>query len=191
MANSVNRYFEGLLVGSTLGFVFGLLTAPKPGSELRREIADSADELLKQANVDIADLKDRVNDKVQPLAEKASELRSQAVDKATVMRERVAQQGNDLRDRITEKVQPIAEKASELREQAGTKLDELKDKAVELKGKVSGPDGADLLNNYMGNNSGPVYTAGNTVSPDASAMPVSDSRSNYSAGKAADGAAGG
>lgn len=202
MANSVNRYFEGLLVGGTLGFVFGLLTAPKPGSELRREIADSADDLLKQANVDIAELKDRVNEKVQPLADKATEFRSQAKEKATEVREKVAQQGNDLRDRINEKVQPIAEKACELREQAGTKFDEIKDKAselkdkatelkAELKEKIVGPNGQELLNNYMGHNSGPVYTAGHKVSPDTSAMPVSDSCSNFSAGKAGEGAAGG
>jgi gas vesicle protein len=166
MANSVNRYFEGLLVGGTLGFVFGLLTAPKPGAELRRELADSADDLLKE-----------LDERMQPLQEKADIYKDRFSTQASMVKSKVSEKSHDLRDKVSDKLSTIKDKASDIKE----KIDE----------KIKSGDGADLLNNYMGNNSGPVYTAGNKVSPDASAMPVSDSCSNYSAGKAGEGAAGG
>lgn len=170
MANAVNRYFEGLLVGGTLGFVIGLLTAPKPGAELRRELADSADDLLKNANTNLYDLKDRMSDRVAPIA-----------DKADVYRERMKEQ-------FRERTDGLKEKASELKEKAM----ELKNRATKLGGsQESTAKDSDLLNNYMGNNSGPMYTAGAKASPEASATPVSDACSNYSAGTAEGGAAGG
>ena len=183
MANAVNRYFEGLLVGGTLGFVIGLLTAPKPGAELRRELADSADDMLKNANTNLYDLKDKMSDRVAPLADKAGMYRERMMTQASSMRTNLGEKASTLKEQIKDK-------AGELKEKAG----ELKDKAVELKEKATGGDsgnGADLLNNYMGNNSGPMYTAGHKASPDASATPVSDSCSNYSAGKAGEGASGG
>lgn len=133
MANSVNRYFEGLLVGSTLGFVFGLLTAPKPGSEFRRDLTESTDEFLKQANGNWLEVKDKVTERVQPL-------RAKAVERT-----------HDLRERV-----------GEIKEKAGAKMGE-------MKSKVRGNKGADMLNNYMGNNSGPMYTAGHQASPEGAA----------------------
>ena len=44
--NSINRYFEGFLIGGALGFLAGLLAAPKPGIEMRKELAETADDLL-------------------------------------------------------------------------------------------------------------------------------------------------
>jgi gas vesicle protein len=165
-ANSVNRYFEGLLVGGTLGFVFGLLTAPKPGAELRRELADTADDMLRE-----------LDGRMQPLQDKAEFYKERVATQASIMKSKVNEKSHDLRDKMSDKLSTLKEKASDIKE----KIDE----------KVKSGDGADLLNNYMGNNSGPMYTAGAKVAPDASAMPVSDSCSNYSAGKAGEGAAGG
>jgi ElaB/YqjD/DUF883 family membrane-anchored ribosome-binding protein len=115
-----------------------------------------------------------------------------------VYRERMGEKLSVMKDRAEELKEKYGEKASELKERYGEKAQELKEKANEKIGELKnrnsqsqGGSGADLLNNYMGNNSGPMYTAGNKVSPNASATPVSDSCSNYSAGKAEGGAAGG
>lgn len=191
MANAVNRYFEGLLVGGTLGFVIGLLTAPKPGAELRRELADSADDMLKNANTNLYDLKDKMSDRVAPLADKAGVYKERMMTQASTMRTNLGEKASSLKEQIKDKADVLKEKAGELKEKAG----ELKDKAVEMKDKATGGgdsgNGADLLNNYMGNNSGPMYTAGHKADPNASTMPVSDACSNYSAGKAGEGASGG
>lgn len=188
MSNSGNRYFEGLLVGGTLGLVIGLLTAPKPGAEMRRELADSADDLLSNANGNWEEVKTRFNDKVQPIAERASELRT-----------RVSHQAADLKVMVSDKASELKDKASELKDQAvdlkvmvsdkahelKDKADELKEKAIDLKDKGSNyvDKGKDLVNDYMGNNSGPMYTAGAKANPGQGAHSVSDAGGTYSANK--------
>lgn len=46
---SVNRYFEGLLAGGTIGIVIGLLSARKPGNEFRKDLKRFYDDLSKTA----------------------------------------------------------------------------------------------------------------------------------------------
>lgn len=197
MANSVNRYFEGLLVGGTLGFVLGMLTAPKPGAELRRELADSADDMFKQANGNWHDAKDKLSERIQPIADKAGAYKERVASQASVVKSKLGEQTSTLREQAGSMKEKIVEKTSELREKASEKAHELKEKAQELKekgmagGTASGGNNADMLNNYMGNNSGPMYTAGHKASPDASATPMSDAGSNFNPSKAGDGAAGG
>jgi gas vesicle protein len=57
MSDSTGRFFEGLVVGGILGFLFGLLSAPKSGAELRRQLADGSEDLYKQASDSLVDLK--------------------------------------------------------------------------------------------------------------------------------------
>ena len=40
--SSSNRFFEGLFVGGIIGFLAGLLYAPKPGSQIRQQLAENS-----------------------------------------------------------------------------------------------------------------------------------------------------
>lgn len=51
------RFFEGLVVGGVLGFLVGMLAAPKSGAELRKQIADGSEDLYKQASDQLTDFK--------------------------------------------------------------------------------------------------------------------------------------
>jgi len=64
MSDSTGRFFEGLLVGGVIGFLFGVLSAPKSGAELRKQIADGSEDFYKQASDSIAELKDRTNEAI-------------------------------------------------------------------------------------------------------------------------------
>lgn len=64
MSDSTGRFFEGLLVGGVLGFLFGVLSAPKSGAEMRKQIADGSEDLYKQASDSIAELKERTNEAI-------------------------------------------------------------------------------------------------------------------------------
>jgi gas vesicle protein len=174
MANAVNRYFEGLLVGGALGFIAGLLTAPKPGVELRKDLAESYDDLMRQAGDQFGDIRENVSDRVQPIA-----------DRAAIYGERIKSQATDIKDRISdrtvdlrEKAGDLREKAGDLREKAGDLLTTARDKAESMTG-----NGKDLVDNYMGNRSGPMYTPGAKVAPDAAGSSVSDACSNYTANR--------
>lgn len=56
MADNTGRFFEGLVVGGLIGFVFGILSAPKSGAELRRQLADGSEDLYKQASDQLGEL---------------------------------------------------------------------------------------------------------------------------------------
>lgn len=92
--NSSNRFFEGLFVGGFLGFILGLLYAPKPGHQLRRELADQSDELYRQASTGLTDLRARTGQRLQDLQVRSDQI----VRNATA-------QVQETRDQLTSKLQ--------------------------------------------------------------------------------------
>ena len=72
--SSSNRFFEGLFIGGLVGFLGGLLYAPKPGSQLRRELADNSDDLYRQANTGLTDLKEKTGARLSDLQSKGGEV---------------------------------------------------------------------------------------------------------------------
>lgn len=97
MSNSSTRFLEGLLLGGVLGFIGGILFAPKSGKELRKDLADGSDELYRQASTSISDFKDRGQQAVQDF-----QSRSDAVIK------QATQQLQETRDQLTAKVQELS-----------------------------------------------------------------------------------
>ena len=92
--NSSNRFFEGLCLGGLLGFVFGLLFAPKAGSQLRRQLADHSDELYRQASSGLGDLRERTGQQLQDFHSRGDDLIKHA-----------SAQVQETRDQLTSKVQ--------------------------------------------------------------------------------------
>jgi gas vesicle protein len=71
MSDNTGRFFEGLVVGGILGFIFGMLSAPKSGAEMRQQLADGSEDLYKQASDQISDLKDKTNRTITDLQAKS------------------------------------------------------------------------------------------------------------------------
>lgn len=94
--SSGSRFFEGLFVGGIIGFLAGLLYAPKPGSQLRRELADHGDEIYKQASTQLGDLKERSNATLQDLQSRSDQMLRSATA-----------QVQETRDQITAKIQDM------------------------------------------------------------------------------------
>jgi gas vesicle protein len=99
MSNSSTKFLEGLLLGGVLGFVGGILFAPKSGRELRKELADGSDEIYKNASTSISDFKDRGQQAMQDFQTKSDA----AIKQAT-------QQFQETRDQLTAKMQEIGGK---------------------------------------------------------------------------------
>lgn len=95
MANS-NRFFEGLLVGGILGFLFGMLTAPKSGAELRRQLADQSDEVYRHASTQVSDIRERSEAALSDFQNKSEHMLKQTKE-----------QLQETRDQITSKLQDL------------------------------------------------------------------------------------
>lgn len=68
-----SRFFEGLLMGGILGYLFGILSAPKSGADLRREIAGGSEDLYRQAGDSLVGLKHRTGQAVHEIQHKGEE----------------------------------------------------------------------------------------------------------------------
>ena len=55
----MSRFLEGLVVGGVLGYIVGILSAPKSGAELRQQIADNSEDLYKQASDSLVDVREK------------------------------------------------------------------------------------------------------------------------------------
>lgn len=60
-----NGFVCGLFTGALLGAGFALLFAPKPGADMRRQVADTADKLRHSARQSYDDASRRINDAVE------------------------------------------------------------------------------------------------------------------------------
>lgn len=106
MANSSTKFLEGLLLGGVLGFIGGVLFAPKSGKEFRKQLADGSDELYKQASGSISDFKDRGQQAVQDFQNRGDAVIKQA-----------AQQFQETKDQLTQKIQEMGSNKSKLQVQ--------------------------------------------------------------------------
>lgn len=61
---NTGSFFMGVLIGGAVGAVVALLLAPKSGKELRRDIAETGEDLLDKASTMIGKQEEQVNDTV-------------------------------------------------------------------------------------------------------------------------------
>jgi gas vesicle protein len=89
MADSTGRFFEGLVVGGILGFLFGLLSAPKSGAELRRQLADGSEDLYKQASDSLVDLNKSAGQALTDAKSRGGEVLKKARDSVQVTKDQL------------------------------------------------------------------------------------------------------
>ena len=87
------------LIGAGIGAVTALLFAPKPGSELRAEIADATKRGLDQARDTSRELNERANELYQTGTERATELYQTGVERASDLAARSKDSVNELTER--------------------------------------------------------------------------------------------
>lgn len=92
---SSNRFFEGLFVGGLLGCIFGLLYAPKPGAQLRRQLADQSDDLYRQANAGLTDLRDRTGQRLSDIQSRSDQVLKQGIAQVQETRDQLASKLQD------------------------------------------------------------------------------------------------
>ena len=90
MADSTGRFFEGLVVGGILGFLFGMLAAPKSGADLRRQLADGSEDLYKQASDQLGQLKESTEHAITGLESRAEEIVKKASNSMQGTKDQIA-----------------------------------------------------------------------------------------------------
>jgi gas vesicle protein len=103
MSNTSTKFLEGMLLGGVLGFVGGVLFAPKSGRELRKELVDGSDELCKHAGSSMNDFRDRSQQALQEFQTRGDA----AIKQAT-------QQFQETRDQLTQKIQELGAKSTKV-----------------------------------------------------------------------------
>jgi len=84
--NVVGTALTFLLIGLGIGAAVGLLLAPKPGRQLRRDLRRSYDDALETASEWRDEVKDRFEDIVKKSGDFADEVRSKAEPLSDLLR---------------------------------------------------------------------------------------------------------
>lgn len=107
---------KGFILGSLVGVVVGLLTAPKPGKELRDELKAKTDELIEQGRESYSAQKEKLQEALETGKQAAVQRSDELKEKIEETKEKVKKQV----DRVTELAQKrmgVAAKGKEEEEQ--------------------------------------------------------------------------
>jgi gas vesicle protein len=102
MSDSSGRFFEGLVVGGILGYLFGMLSAPKSGADLRRQIADGSEDLYKQASDGLGEAKKRSEQAISDIQQRSGDVIKKASDSVQGTKEQLANKIQELAGQSTQ-----------------------------------------------------------------------------------------
>jgi len=97
----MSRFLEGLVVGGVLGYIVGILSAPKSGAELRQQIADNSEDLYKQASDSLVDIREKTGTVITEAQSKGNEVFKKASDSVVGTKEQIAQKLQELAGQST------------------------------------------------------------------------------------------
>jgi len=76
--NQQGHFFMGFLVGGALGALAGILFAPKSGKDLRSDIKEKGNEVLKEGKEIYADASTKAQEIIEDAKRQAKELKKEA-----------------------------------------------------------------------------------------------------------------
>ncbi len=110
--------------GAAIGAGLGLLFAPKKGSELRADLKEKADDLIKKAKeIDVKEVEEKITKKVNEIKDELKDLDKEKVLKIA------KEKGEQLKDKASELVNLAKEKGTPVLRDAAM---EVKDKALSV-----------------------------------------------------------
>lgn len=102
MSDSSGRFFEGLVVGGILGFLFGMLSAPKSGADMRRQIADGSEDFYKTASDSLGEAKKRSEQAINDMQQRGTDVIKKASDSVQGTKEQLANKIQELAGQSTQ-----------------------------------------------------------------------------------------
>jgi gas vesicle protein len=136
------RWLQGFVAGGTLGYVAGMLFAPKAGYELRRELAETSEDLITEASGYVTEMKTKGNQAMTDLRGRSERIKEKANTYLNEVKTST--------DRIVEEAKPKVEKVVQDAKRTGKEMLE-QSGAQELVDKMSNKPSAPGMDTPMQN----------------------------------------
>ncbi|MBX9666309.1 MAG: YtxH domain-containing protein [Candidatus Obscuribacterales bacterium] len=114
MADNSGRFLEGLVVGGLIGFIFGILSAPKSGAELRKQLADNSEDLYKQASDQLGELSSLTGSKLHDLKDKSQHAIEDIKGKGGDVIKKASDSVQQTKDQVATKIQEMAGQSTQV-----------------------------------------------------------------------------
>ena len=128
----------GVVLGTVVGGIVGLLLAPKPGKELQGDLSEKSNKILDDVKTKTDGLKEQAQSK-------AEEIRTQAEDKKVEVKEKVEEK----KVQANQKAEEVKTQAEEKKTEAKKKADEVKSKQAEKKANKGVVTADDVANEEL------------------------------------------
>ncbi|HEY9786145.1 MAG TPA: YtxH domain-containing protein [Candidatus Obscuribacterales bacterium] len=89
-------------MGGILGFLFGMLAAPKSGAELRKQIADGGEDLYKQASDQLVDVQKKTQQALTDFQHKSEEVLKTARETVAGTKEQLSHKFQEMAGKSTQ-----------------------------------------------------------------------------------------
>ena len=109
MSKQAKRITLGAIIAGTLGYLAGILTAPKSGSETRKDIKDTTNQTISQVEKELKKLHGDLNDLIQKAMDKSDKLKGKAKDDLV----KLTQKAKDAKEKLREMLSAVHEGESQ------------------------------------------------------------------------------
>ncbi len=114
MADNSGRFLEGLVVGGLIGFIFGILSAPKSGAELRKQLADNSEDLYKQASDQLGEFSSLTGSKFHEIKDKSQHALEDIKGKGGDVIKKASDSVQQTKDQVATKIQEMAGQSTQV-----------------------------------------------------------------------------
>lgn len=109
MSKQAKRITLGAIIAGTLGYLAGILTAPKSGRETRKDIKDTTNQTISQVEKELKKLHGDLNDLIQKAMNKSDKLKGKAKDDLL----KLTQKAKDAKEKLREMLSAVHEGESQ------------------------------------------------------------------------------
>ena len=116
--NKESHFMSGVMFGTILGGIIGVLFAPAPGEKTRKKLKEVSEDLSEKGNKVLDEAKEVVEDVKVAASPLVAELEK---NMAPVLKKAKAQ-GKDVQFQVLEKVEQLVDEAEDVAEDAGKNM---------------------------------------------------------------------
>jgi gas vesicle protein len=129
-----NSFLIGIIVGGALGAVFGYLTAPAPGEESRKKLAQTATKYYDEGKVQAQKAKasfEKIKEDATLTAERAEGIYSELSDEVKEVSDELKEVSREIKEKVGPLIQQAEEASFPLREEIKEKIGQLVEEVEE------------------------------------------------------------